>query len=235
MYERGACVSVAAEMSWELTTRSLHSQGLFAGAAVLPSGRRSGVSSDAHRFTSSTSPRHGLPLPRSIVSALPVVLPLQRGNLGAITGRAQRGTFGAHEVAPLETLRGPCGAKQCTPTARAGPLPHAPAAGLARRARPPGEHGGHPAHEPQPHQGTAPGIAHQSNKDCEYLLLPYHRVPLDAAPASYCCIPLPYPSACVRRRSAQTAHASGAHALVLVLWSMDRSPWRGAGATDIPP
>src|SRR2546428_2213557 len=74
----------------------------------------------------------------SIVSPLQVVWPLQGSNLGAITGQAQIGTFGVHEVEPWEALIGQGGAKQRTPTAQAGPLPHDPAVGPARRARQPG-------------------------------------------------------------------------------------------------
>src|SRR2546428_11420210 len=112
---------------------------------------------DSDRFFS-----HNIPDMPSIVSPLHVVLPLQSGDLGAITDGAQIGTFGAHEVKPLEALIGLCGAKQCTPTTRACPLPYDPAVWLARCARSPREHGGHPDHEQKPHQGTAPGIAHQS-------------------------------------------------------------------------
>ena len=43
---------------------------------------------------------------RSIVSPLHAILPLQEGDLGAITGGAQGGTFGAHEGEPLEALIG---------------------------------------------------------------------------------------------------------------------------------
>src|SRR5439155_13270400 len=88
---------------------------------------------DSYRFLPHNIPgawrregRHAT-VPRSIVSPLHAVLPLQGGDLGTITGGAQIGTCGAHKVEPLEALIGPCGAKQRTPTARAGPLPHDPA------------------------------------------------------------------------------------------------------------
>ena len=50
-------------------------------------------------------------LPRSIVSSLQAVVPLQDRDLGAITDRAQIGTFGIHEVESWEALIGHGGAK----------------------------------------------------------------------------------------------------------------------------
>ena len=69
-------------------------------------GRRCG---QAHRAThgepeSFSFRNEGVPssILRSIVSPLYAVLPLQGGDLGAITGGAQIGTFGVHEVEPWE-------------------------------------------------------------------------------------------------------------------------------------
>jgi len=70
--------------------------------------------------------------PRSIVSPLPLGLPLQDSDLGAITGQAQIGTFGVHEVESWEALIGRGGAKQRTSTARTYPLPYDPAVRLQR-------------------------------------------------------------------------------------------------------
>src|SRR5712691_959621 len=109
-------------------------------------------------------------VPRSIVSPLYAVLPLQGGALGAITGGAQIGTFGVHEVEPWEALIGRGGAKQRPPAARAGPLPHDPAVAPARRAHPPREQGRHRDHEQKPHQGAAPGMPHHNSEDFERLL-----------------------------------------------------------------
>ena len=50
-------------------------------------------------------------VPRSIVSPLQVRVPLQGGDLGVITGRAQIGTFGVHKGEPWEALIGQRGAK----------------------------------------------------------------------------------------------------------------------------
>src|SRR6266566_5047091 len=126
-------------------------------------GRRCG---QAHRAThgepeSFSFRNEGVPssILRSIGSPLYAVLPLQGGDLGAITGGAQIGTFGGTRGRALGGVEGP-----------------------AWRARPPGEHGGHRDHEQKPHQGTAPGMAHQSSEDFEHLLREYHRVPLHAAP-----------------------------------------------------
>ena len=76
---------------------------------------------DSYRFLPHNIPgawrregRHAI-VPRSIVSPLHAVLPLQGGDLGAITGGAQIGTCGVHEVEPWEALIGRGGAKQRTP------------------------------------------------------------------------------------------------------------------------
>ena len=94
--------------------------GSWAGATMAPQGKdhvtgqacvgcqRNSLGKKPHPVASDSALSS---IPRSIVSPLHAVLPLQGRDLGVITGRAQIRTFGIHEVESWEALIGHGGAK----------------------------------------------------------------------------------------------------------------------------